>query len=293
MKTPKEPIFLIFSALALSIVSGSLGYYGYILSRPKCITGTNFNSGKTHEIIYDSSLIKIVDELMDRRHASTILQLNHYTNRYVVPVSSLNTQFDRRKVLFILFYKITAGETTDSGRVEAWVHYLQDRIVHSKYPPMLDNGHCLYCPYWILKNRVGHCGQTNRVIVDGLNAAGFEARVVQLEGHVAAEVLLDGNWRFLDADCLDLGQFIRHADGTIPSAKEIHENPKLIDGVIPYLESNLYPTREKLVDLKSGRDIYTSTFSKVPYYYIKTATLEQERSPNFGWEHYKVYRPAH
>lgn len=163
---------------------------------------------------------------------------------------------------------------------------MQDRIAHPKWAPLLDNGQAIYDPYWILKNQIAHCGQTNRVVVDGLNAAGFKARVVQLKSHVAAEVWLDGAWRFLDADWLDLGQFVRREDGSIPSADEIHKNPKLLSGLMPGLEFKLYP-----IDvMPPGAEPYDVMLSVKPYYYVKTATPEQEKNEYFGWNYYETIR---
>jgi hypothetical protein len=167
----------------------------------------------------------------------------------------------------------------------AWVRYLQDRLAHPKTAPLHDNGQAIYDPLWILVNRVAHCGQTNRVLVDGLSAAGFKARVVQLKAHVAAEVWMDEAWRFLDADWLNLGQTVRRPDGTLPSAEEIHANPSLLDSVTPDLEFRLYPP-EALDDMPPYQDM----FATKPYYYVKTATVKQERNEYYGWNFYQTVR---
>ncbi len=183
-----------------------------------------------------------------------------------------------------LFSQITIGLQTDQLRIEAWVRYLQDRIIHPKYPPIFENGQAIYDPYWILKNQLAHCGQTNRVVVDGLSAAGYKTRVVQLKGHVGAEVWFDSSWHFLDADWLNLGQFVRRRGGGIPSAEEIYLNPKLLLGLKPGMEFKLYP-----IDvLPEGIYSYDETFTTKPYYYYKTATPAQEKNEYYGWNYYKT-----
>jgi len=152
---------------------------------------------------------------------------------------------------------------------------------------LLENGQAIYDPYWILKNQIAHCGQTNRLLVDGLNVAGFTARVVQLKAHVAAEVWLDGAWRFLDADWLNLGQFVRNEDGSLPSAEQIHKTPKLLNGLMPGLEFKLYPIN--VMDHLSTEP-YDMMFSVKPYYYVKTATAAQEKNEYFGWNYNETIR---
>jgi hypothetical protein len=228
----------------------------------------------------------LILELLDQRNAATLLPREAYSEKFSLPLSAIDLTIDRKILLRTLFLRIAAGQPTDQARVEAWVRYVQDRIAHPKWAPLLENGQAIYDPYWILKNRIGQCGQTNRVVIDGLNAAGFKTRLVQLKSHVAAEVWLDGGWRFLDADWLDLGQFVRHRDGTIASADEIYRNPELLEGLSPGMEFKLYP-----IDvLHPGFEPYELMFSVKPYYVYKTADIEQERNEYFGWNYYETIR---
>lgn len=229
---------------------------------------------------------RLVAELLDHRNAAILLPREAFSKQISVPVSAVDGVVNRRVLLASLFSRLTAGQPTDQLRVEAWVRYVQDRIAHPKWAPLLENGQAIYDPYWILKNQLGQCGQTNRLVVDGLAAAGFKARVVQLKSHVAAEVWLDGAWRYLDADWLNLGQFVRHEDGSLASAKEIHENRKLLNGLLPGLEFRLYP-----VDvLHPGFEPYDEMFSVRPYYLVKTATAAQEKNEYYGWNYYQIVR---
>ena len=141
---------------------------------------------------------------------------------------------------------------------------------------MLNNGQAIYDPYWILKNRLGQCGQANRTVVDGLDAVGFKGRLVQLEGHVVAEVWLNGAWRILDAFLSDLGNYARYEEGTIASAEEIYRNPKLV-------ARGRFRKRHA-----PGFKSYSVMFSVKPYYYYKTATRRQEKNEYYGWNYYET-----
>jgi hypothetical protein len=209
-----------------------------------------------------------------------------------VSPADIDLTIDRRQVLRELFEKVAAGTTT-AERVEAWVRYLQDHIAHPAYPPMHDDRVMVTDPVWILEEQIGQCGQTNRVLVDGLAAAGIPARIVQLAAHVAAEAFYDGQWHFLDADWLNFGQFVRKEDGSIPSTAEIYEKPELLSSVVEDLEFDLYgvPVRHP-----EYIEPYVAMFRRVrlgayvtPFYVVKTATPEQERTDfKFGWDFYRV-----
>lgn len=147
-------------------------------------------------------------------------------------------------------------------------------------------------PIWILEHRLGQCGQTNRVLVDGLLAIGMRARAVQLAAHVAAEAWYDGQWHYLDADWLNLGQMIRRPDGVIPSTAEIYEHPEYLKGINANREFELYPVN--VIHTETYKP-YDQMFKRVrlgeyelPYYMIKTATPAQERNIYFGWDIYRV-----
>ena len=226
----------------------------------------------------------LVADLLDTRHAATVLPASAYTIAIILPAASIDLTTDRRELLRVLFTAVTNDKSDDQAKVESWVRYLQDRIAHPQHAPLLDNGQAIYDPLWILKNRIAHCGQTNRLIVDGLSAAGFKARVVQLKAHVAAEVWIDAQWRYLDADWLNLGQFVRRKDGTIPSAQDIFKDRSLLDGLQPGAEFKLYPVSV----LAPDHQPYAEMFTVKPYYYVKTATPAEEKNLYYGWNYYQI-----
>lgn len=153
-------------------------------------------------------------------------------------------------------------------------------------------------PIWVLENRLGKCGQTNRVLLDGLETLGIKGRLVQLVAHIAAEVWLDGQWRFLDADWLDDGEVVRRPDGRIPSAREISSNPHWLDSLHPASEWSAYGvdlgySPETFTDpVKRYKEMFVRTEVSgltTPYYYVKTATAEQRQDVFFGWMNYETH----
>jgi hypothetical protein len=234
---------------------------------------------------------KLIEELSDRENVLVHIDAETLSRRLTVPESDIDLSIDRRQFLHDLVEHI-APQSNESERVGAWVRYLQDRIAHPAWPPMHNAATMVLDPIWILEHRLGQCGQTNRVLVDGLLAVGMQARVVQLAAHVAAEAWYDGQWHYLDADWLNLGQMIRRPDGVVPSTAEIYEHPEFLKGLNANREFELYPIN--VIHTETYKP-YQEMFKRVrlgeyetPYYLIKTATPAQERNIYFGWDRYRV-----
>ena len=103
----------------------------------------------------------------------------------------------------------------------------------------------------------------------------------------------DGQWRFLDADWLSFGQFVRKRDGTIPSTAEIYERPELLNTVDADREFKRYGVK---VTHDESYQPYAAMFRRVkvgeyetPFYVVKTATPQQERHQvTFGWDFFTI-----
>ena len=217
---------------------------------------------------------------------------------HIVSDEQLKPALDRRAFLQTLVNRIAAGATTDQERVERWTEWLQNHMAHSVKPPLDTDGQAVYDPIWLLRSRVAHCGQTNRVLVDGLDAVGYKTRLVQFVGHVGAEVYFGGGWRYIDADIFDFGTFVRKEDGSLASGEEITANPELIDVINPLEEARLYPPVGRPhppLDVAASRALIKEQFTKrvfhdgafvTPYVWVKTATREQEGNKYYGWNYY-------
>lgn len=190
-----------------------------------------------------------------------------------------------------LFQRVAVPASTPDEIVTRLVDYLRTAIYHPLYAPIDENGTAVYDPIWVLSNRLGHCGQTNRVLVDMLAAVGYQARLVQLTGHVAAEVYYEGDWHYLDADALAAGDEIRDANGDIPSAAEIAADLTLVAHIDAYSEADNYPVSV----IQHPPFDYASTFVPTtygafttPYAYLKTATAGQMMNRYYGWNYYQT-----
>jgi len=263
---------------SLKYAIGILGTFAFvvIVLRFSAIP-SNCLPGNQRELAFD---------LLDARNAATVLPVSAFTEKISLGEEEIDLGVNRRQLLRFLFVEVTRGASRDIDKAKAWVRFLQDRIAHPQHAPLLENGQAVYDPLWILANRIGHCGQVNRLVCDGLSAAGFKTRVVQLAGHVAAEVWVDGAWRYFDADWLNLGQFVQRKDGTIPSALEIFSDRTLLDGLQPGAEFRMYPVDVMGPEQKP----YVDMFADRPYYYIKTATEKQELNVYYGWNYYKTVK---
>lgn len=84
----------------------------------------------------------------------------------------------------------------------------------------------LYSP-WVTINSLGwgFCGHVSSAFVEIAREAGYEARVWGLDGHVVAEVRVDGMWQMYDAD---LAVYYRGRSGQIAGVEELAHDPDLI-----------------------------------------------------------------
>lgn len=203
---------------------------------------------------------------------------------------------DRREYLENVVRSVTSG--TDREKVIQWVTWLQNHFAHPQKPPIYENGIAIYDPVWLIENQLAHCGQVNRLVVDGLNLIGIKSRLIQLNNHVAAEAYFDGKWRFLDADILSFGEFVMK-DGEIVSTMEIVNNPELLNATNPLLENTFYPDpRLTGNEMATYKETFSTghypDFPETPFVWKKTATPEQEQNIYYGWNYYEPteYKPA-
>jgi hypothetical protein len=231
---------------------------------------------------------QLVRDLLDRTPAMSVLTREQIEIQARVSKADLIYRFDKAEILRKVARSVTANAATDEQRVVLWVQYVQDRVFHSVFPPIDEDGTAIYDPVWVLKNRIGHCGQTNRLLVDGLNRIGIRTRLIQLADHVAAETFFDGGWHFIDADVVDFHQVVRDNKGAIPSAREITADPDLLSSVTQLAELAARGYTFPGWDLRNSfrTTVDAGTGLTTPFVWKKTATPEQERNEYFGWNYY-------
>jgi hypothetical protein len=233
---------------------------------------------------------RIIENLSKREMSVLEEPQELYLKIWNVDPKKIKNITNRRELLSAIVRKVTHGAVSDLNRAKKWTIFLQDKIVHPKSAPLLLNGQAVYDPIWILTNKVAHCGQTNRLIVDGLEILGIKGRVVQIKNHVIAEVFINGNPIALDADLLDGGRFFLTSDGRIPSAQEIFENPKILDKLAGQVNTEY----EFFGGVPRDRNYFymmmRDHFSEKPFYYVKTAQEQNLDNEYYGWNYYKTIR---
>lgn len=109
------------------------------------------------------------------------------------------------KMLAALLGKVQAGAKDDLEVGANWVRWVQSQKLESCNPPMHSQEEMVQHPLTLLKLGSMQCGQSARLLADGLLSIGFPARLVFFGSHVAAEAYLGGSWRLLEASILGGG----------------------------------------------------------------------------------------
>jgi hypothetical protein len=203
---------------------------------------------------------------------------------------------DRLTALQAIFAKITAGAATDEAKQLAVLRFLQEAHIHNGIlQPMYPNGTMVTDPLVLLQLGEMRCGQVARVAVDLFSAVGYQARLVQLGGHVIAEIYYGQNWHYFDADLFGGGECVFNPDGSIPSVVQLSQSPYLIDSLPADWEPNCYnsaPTSAEIApsyyyfSLQAWDAQFTGK-APAPYVIYKTATAAQaQNSIYYGWNYY-------
>jgi len=94
---------------------------------------------------------------------------------------------------------------------------------------------------WMLVSSLGwgFCGETAAAYVRLAQAAGYDARVEGLTGHVVPEIKIGERWQMYDPD---LALYYRNRDGEIANVAELAADPTLItEPIDPVLDVAAYP----------------------------------------------------
>lgn len=97
----------------------------------------------------------------------------------------------------------------------------------------------LYNP-WVTINSLGwgFCGHVSAAFVEIARAAGYEARIWGLDGHVVAEIKVAGAWRMYDTD---LAVYYRGRDGVVAGVEALAADGLLItDPITPIFSGSAY-----------------------------------------------------
>lgn len=197
---------------------------------------------------------------------------------------------DRKRALSGIFYKICKGEY-GIRQHEQMLSFLHEASIHNPLiQPMYEDQTSVFDPLVILELGEMRCGQVARLACDFFDAVGYKTRLVQLGGHIIAEIWYDNGWHYFDADLFSIGETVQ-LDGKIPSVEELSHFPELLDSLnSSYFESaicstggqNLYPSGPYFnVNSYQGGD---------PLYYIKNASDKECLERDYGWSHYETIK---
>jgi streptogramin lyase len=201
---------------------------------------------------------------------------------------------NRQVVLHTLFDEITAGATTRTQMHLDVLAFLQEMSIHSGYlQPMYLDGTIVMDPLILLELGEMRCGHVARLAVDLFQAAGmgFTGRLVQLGGHVVAEIGYDSTWHYLDADVFGGGQCVLLPNGTIPSVAQLSQMPRAMDALAAYQEPNF------MNSAPLGGSVYPSYFyfslgaygkSRPGYLYRNGSSADWAASGYYGWDNYQI-----
>lgn len=144
--------------------------------------------------------------------------------------------------------------------------YVRDNTYHN-YPLNADN---MWHDMWTTLNSLGwgFCSHVAAVYVEIARAAGYDARVWGLNGHVVPEIMVDGQWQMYDPD---LAVYYLDRTGNVAGVEQLAEDPSLItapsDPVLAqYAATQSGPYRQIIADIYSTREnnfIDVSTFVTV------------------------------
>ena len=221
---------------------------------------------------------------------------SYYDFQRVTETERQLQMIDRKKVLRHIFNQVTGDSRTNADKHLAILKFLHKSSFHNLLYPVYPDRNMVMDPLVVLTLGEMYCGVVSRLAVDLFESAGLKGRLVQLGGHVIAEVYYDDAWHYVDGDIFGNGEAIVNEDGTIPSVVQLSRDPYRIDALAHYREPYLSSGRSDEWWKASNPELYPSWifFGKSAYgpirgkpvYYEKTATESQERNQYYGWDYY-------
>ena len=213
---------------------------------------------------------------------------------YLADVTERLRRLPRKRMLLDLVMRLADGASNETEIYERLVFFTQavSRNFMSRQPVNDDKGALIVSdPLLLLELHEMRCGHVSRLVCDLADALGWRGRLVQLGGHVAAEVMVSGQWLLIDSDIFGGGQIPTLKDGSYASIAALSEDPECVDIPFSYVDSTLYLPGYK--QNPPGALPYPSYFyfSQKVYgdakpAYLEKAQLNDETDRYFGWHNY-------
>jgi len=141
----------------------------------------------------------------------------------------------------------------------------------------------IFDPLILFAIKAMDCQKVSKMIADIYSAAGYECRLVDMYGHMVAEVKYDGGWHYADADMFGGGQIVNLPDGHIPSMAELSTSYHLLDKMQVYLENEVLSSYQTSGN-KGGGSISSWTYPSYPYF----SKNYYSRNPGYPYYLYKI-----
>ena len=233
----------------------------------------------TAEYLAQLDLAKIMDDGAD--YASIASRTPVDPQAVVQQLLAKYKNVDRTEVLKAIFRRLTSGAKTETDKEKAVVYFVQKLSVHDFASPFMRLP--IFDPLILLDIHAMDCQKCSRLIADLYAAAGYQSRVVDMYGHMVAEVTYDGGWHYADADFFGGGQVVTMPDGHIPSMAELSHNYRLLDNLQPYLEMNVVFSYGS-----SGKGPSVWTYPSYSYF----SAQNYSKNPGYPYYLYKQAAPA-
>lgn len=196
---------------------------------------------------------------------------------------------ERRRALAEIWRRLTLRAESDHERFLGVLEWLQQASFHSEWlQPMYPDQTMVTDPLVLMELGEMRCGHVARLAVDLFEAGGMPGRLVQLGGHVIAEVWYGEDWHYVDADLFGHGEVVIGADGEVPSVAELSRDPNALDAMAAHAEL-LYG------GLPVGTTPYVSYFYFSSEAYAPDTVVRYRKASSdpsddrwYGWDEYRV-----
>ena len=210
------------------------GYYKRNISVWECIFA---KPGDIGGVVTQEYFTKLCRSAMERPVyiGSSDLTVLSNGSRYSYPLSLLqyakilSARIGGANFLKKLTKELVKDADSDEEIYKAVISFVQRSIFRDPVAQPVNEDGSLPDSLTTLFCARGRCGHVSLLLVDMFTSIGFDARLIQLPKHVAAEVKIDGRWVIADADIFKHGIIPYNKKGKIISMEDIQENPYQLD----------------------------------------------------------------
>ncbi len=184
-------------------------------------------------------------------------------------------------------FRTVCGNEENQKCHERMLQFLHKAGIHN-LQPIYEDKTLVTDPLVLLELGEMRCGHVARLACDFFDAVGYQTRLVQLGGHIIAEIWYENAGHYFDADIFSKGE-TAYLNGKIPSVEELSYHPYLIDS----LNTSYY---EAAICSSGGQILYPSNpyfninnyKGKECFFYVKEASETECLDRYYGWTLYRA-----